>query len=251
MSSRPYAHQVPGPGEILRLIRTGAASSRSELVRVTGLSRTAVSARLSRLMAAGLVVEGDEATSTGGRPPTRLVFAPDAGSVVAAAIGRSRLQVGLCDLSGRVRALRTEDQDVDAGPQIVLPRVRKMYEELLAETATPRSHLRGIGVSIPGVVDREQVAARSAPELPGWDGVPVAPALTDGHPLVVHLERDCNAMALAEREGLLTQYRDLVFVKVSTGIGAGLVLDRRLHRGFGGVAGEIGQSRVSRPRGRR
>jgi predicted NBD/HSP70 family sugar kinase len=250
MPIRGYAHELPGPGEMLRLIRTGEANSRSELARATGLSRTAVAARLAGLFAAGLVIEAEDSASTGGRPPTRLAFNPEAGAVFAAAIGRSRLQVGLCDLAGQLLALRTEDQDVDAGPQVVLPRVRAMFKELRTQVDIPAARIRGIGVSIPGVVDLERQMALSAPELVGWDGEPVAPPLKKGFDVPVFLERDCNAMALAERDGLLREYRDLILVKVSTGIGAGIVLDHRLHRGFGGVAGEIGHTRVSRPEGR-
>jgi predicted NBD/HSP70 family sugar kinase len=250
MPIRVYAHELPGPGEMLRLIRTGEANSRSELARATGLSRTAVSARLAGLFDSELVIETTDAVSTGGRPPTRLQFNPEAGAVFAAAIGRSRLQVGLCDLAGQLLALRTEDQDVDAGPQVVLPRVRAMFKELRTQADLPASRVRGIGVSIPGVVDLERQMALSAPELVGWDGEPVAPPLQKGFDVPVFLERDCNAMALAERDGLLREYRDLILVKVSTGIGAGIVLDHRLHRGFGGVAGEIGHTRVAQPEGR-
>src|SRR4028118_1679540 len=111
MASRPYAHQVPGPGALLQQIRSGTATSRSDLARTTGLSRTAVAARLAGLVDAGLVVESGEGASTGGRPPMRLSFNPSAGSVFAAAVGRSRIQVGLCDLSGRAPPLGTPDHD--------------------------------------------------------------------------------------------------------------------------------------------
>jgi predicted NBD/HSP70 family sugar kinase len=250
MASRPYAHQVPGPGALLQQIRSGTATSRSDLARTTGLSRTAVAARLAGLVDAGLVVESGEGASTGGRPPMRLSFNPAAGSVFAAAVGRSRIQVGLCDLSGRALALGTHDQDVADGPDVVLTQVRDMFDELLAQAGVASSSVRGIGVSIPGVVGPDRATALSAPALPGWEGVPVVPFLTRDLDVPVILERDCNAMALAERDGLMTTYDDLVFVKVSTGIGVGLVLDRRLHRGFRGVAGELGHTRVVRPDGR-
>ena len=81
MASRPYAHQVPGPGALLQQIRSGTATSRSDLARTTGLSRTAVAARLAGLVDAGLVVESGEGASTGGRPPMRLSFNPAAVSV--------------------------------------------------------------------------------------------------------------------------------------------------------------------------
>ncbi len=87
-------------GELLELVRTGRASTRAELGRTTGLSRTAVGARLALLLDAGLVREGAGLASTGGRRPTGLVFAADAGLVLAAALGRSRSQLAVVDLGG-------------------------------------------------------------------------------------------------------------------------------------------------------
>ena len=75
-------------GEVFGLIRDGAATTRAEVGRLTGLSRTAVAARVAALQARGLVLERAEAPSTGGRPPARLVFNADAGVVLAAAICR-------------------------------------------------------------------------------------------------------------------------------------------------------------------
>jgi hypothetical protein len=175
MAARPYAHQVPGPGALLQLIRSGSATSRSDLARVTGLSRTAVAARLAGLVDAQLVVESGEGASTGGRPPMRLSFNPAAGSVFAAAVGRSRIQVGLCDLSGRALAMGTHDQDVADGPEVVLTQVRDMFDQLLVQAGVEASSVRGIGVSIPGVVGPDRATALSAPALPGWEGVPSCP----------------------------------------------------------------------------
>ena len=99
MSRSPKAAVTAG--EVFGLIRDGAVTTRAEIGRVTGLSRTAVAARVSMLEDAGLVVERAEAPSTGGRPPARLAFNVDAGVVLAAAIGRSRTQLGVCNLAGR------------------------------------------------------------------------------------------------------------------------------------------------------
>ncbi len=113
-------------GEVFSLIRDGRALTRSEVGRLTGLSRTAVAARLSALLGSGLVVEGDDddrARSTGGRPPTHLRFNRDAGVVLAGAIGRSRTQLAVCDLDGDVLASTDLDQEVGATPAGVMPLV--------------------------------------------------------------------------------------------------------------------------------
>src|SRR3954453_23104848 len=103
----------PTAGEVFSLIRDGRAVTRSEVGRVTGLSRTAVAARLATLLDSGLVVgDEDRAASTGGRPAAHLRFNRDAGVVLAAAIGRSRTQLGVCDLEGLVLAEHDVDQEV-------------------------------------------------------------------------------------------------------------------------------------------
>src|ERR687889_829821 len=103
MARMPEGRGPATTGEVFSLIRDGRALTRSEVGRVTGLSRTAVAARLAALLGSGLVVEGDgedRGPSTGGRPPSHLRFNRDAGLVLAAAIGRSRTQLGVCDLEG-------------------------------------------------------------------------------------------------------------------------------------------------------
>ena len=94
------ALQQQGAGDLLALIRSGQATTRGALGRITGLSRTAVSARLAPLERAGLVVDGEQESATGGRPASTLVFNADAGLVLAIALGRSRSQVAVCDLDG-------------------------------------------------------------------------------------------------------------------------------------------------------
>src|SRR5690349_18695677 len=115
MSGRASA-PVPSAGDVLALIRGGEVSTRSEVARVTGLSRTAVTARLAALLRSGLVVEGEDGPSTGGRPPAQLRFNARAGVVLAGALGRSRTQFGLCDLEGEVLASAEFDHADGAVP---------------------------------------------------------------------------------------------------------------------------------------
>src|SRR4051794_32022418 len=108
----PPGSGLPSAGDLLEHLRAGRASTRSDLQRLTGLSRTAVAARVSALTDAGLVVPGDESVSTGGRPPGTLLFNADAGVVLAVAIGRSRSQLAVFDLEGRELAGDTRDHEV-------------------------------------------------------------------------------------------------------------------------------------------
>src|SRR5680860_8699 len=139
----------PGPattGQVFSLIRDGRAVTRSGVGRVTGLSRTAVAARVAVLLKSGLVVEGvdeERPPSSGGRPPVRLRFNRHAGVVLAGAIGRSRTQLGVCDLDGTVLASSDLDQEVGPAAEELMPQVVAGLTELLGGTHTVRRYLAG------------------------------------------------------------------------------------------------------------
>jgi predicted NBD/HSP70 family sugar kinase len=241
----------PGPattGEVFSLIRDGHAGTRSEIGRVTGLSRTAVAARVAALLESGLVVEGaDErrAPSTGGRPPVRLRFNSDAGVVLAGAIGRSRTQLGVCDLDGEILATVDLDQEVGPAPDILMPQVVAGFAELLEGLGRRPEEVRAVGLSIPGTVDFDRRASLDSPIMAGWDGVELPPYLRELTGAPVFADNDANVMALSERRGHLEQHRDLLFVKASTGIGVGIVTGGQLLRGALGAAGEIGHNKIA------
>jgi predicted NBD/HSP70 family sugar kinase len=221
---------------------------------VTGLSRTAVAARLATLLESGLVVEDDDdrAPSTGGRPPVHLRFNRDAGVVLAGAIGRSRTQLGVCDLDGGVLAELDLDQEVGPGAAGLMPRVVDGFRSLLSEVRRAPADVRAVGLSIPGTVDFARGASLDSPIMAGWDGVELAPMLRD-LPLPpaapVFVDNDANVMALSERRGHLEHHRDLLFVKASTGIGVGIVSGGHVLRGAWGAAGEIGHTKVAAAEG--
>lgn len=241
----------PGPattGEVFSLIRDGRAVTRSEIGRVTGLSRTAVAARVGALLESGLVVEGadeERTPSAGGRPPVRLRFNRHAGVVLAGAIGRSRTQLGVCDLDGTVLASADLDQEVGSAADKLMPQVVAGFVTLLEQTGRPAGAIRAVGLSIPGTVDHERGASLDSPIMAGWDGVELAPFLRELTQAPVYVDNDANVMALSERRGHLERHRDLVFVKASTGIGVGIVSGGQLLRGGLGAAGEIGHTKIA------
>lgn len=227
-------------GDVLQLIRDGEVGSRADVARVTGLSRTAVAARVDALIAARLVSETDAPGIGVGRPPKRLAFEADAGLVLAAAIGRSRAQFTVCDLAGRVLGSAEVEQEVGQGPDEVLPRAVEQLQTLLLGIEHDPADVLGIGVSIPGTVDPEAGTSLNSAIMRGWDGVPIAPYFADLSPAPVVIENDTNAIALAELDGHLTHYQDALIVKASTGLGAGIVAGGVLQHGARGAAGDIG-----------
>lgn len=232
-------------GELLQLVRTGRATTRSELVRLTGLSRTAVNSRLEDLRRLDLVAETGRGPSTGGRPAGQVRFHPQGGVVLAAALGLTRSQLAVCDLSGDVVVQTSLELELGQGPTQVLDRVGEQLELLLQRAERTAGAVRGTALALPGPVEASAGWLVRPPGLPGWSEVPVRPFLTSRWRVPASVDNDVNAMAVAEhRAAGLDASTDVLLVKVSTGIGAGLVLGGRIHRGAVGAAGDIGHTAV-------
>ncbi|MFC4783039.1 ROK family protein [Nocardioides sp. MAHUQ-72] len=226
-------------GELLELVRTGRASTRSDLRRLTGLSRTAVVSRVAALTSAGLLLLGEELASTGGRPPGALVFNRDAGVVLAVAVGRSRSQLAVLDLEGTELASDSRDHRVGIGPDELMPEVAARLTGLL-EGVTPE--VVGIGLSLPGTVDVVRGVSLDSPVMGGWDGVPLAPYLSAVADAPLFVGNDGDVMARAELLARPGTLRDALVVKASTGLGLGIVADGHVLSGHLGAAGEIGHT---------
>jgi predicted NBD/HSP70 family sugar kinase len=238
-------------GDVFTLIRERGETTRADIAAATGLSRTAVAARIAALAAAGLVLEGEQVPSTGGRPATPVSFNADAGVVLSVAVGISRTRLAVCDLAGTVLRLSDIDQEVALGPDDLMPDVAKRLDVLLEEY--PDVEVFGIGLSLPGPVDRERGCSRDSPILRGWDGVALRPYFDDvirlGNVPVI-LDNDANAIALAERGGELEGHSDLLVLKASSGLGAGIIAGGALQRGVSGAAGEFGHNKIAVAAGR-
>jgi len=228
-------------GELLDLVRSGRASTRSQLRMLTGLSRTAVTARVTALTSAGLLVLGEELASTGGRPPGALVFNNNAGVVLAVAIGRSRSQLAVLDLDGQELSSDSHDHEVGVGPDELLPGIAERLGALLAEVDPP---VLGIGLSLPGTLDRSRGISIGSPVMTGWDGVELAPYFADLVDAPLFVGNDADVLARAELLGGGSGLDDMLVVKASTGLGLGIVAGGRVLSGHLGAAGEIGHTTV-------
>jgi predicted NBD/HSP70 family sugar kinase len=233
------------PGDVLRLIREGRAVTRTDVMDVTGLSRSTVMQRLGVLMSAGLLLEQPEAgPSSGGRRPAALSFNERVGVVLAADLGARHGRLAVCDLGGAVLAEREEPIRIGDGPEPVLEWVARTFGELLAEAGRGAADVLATAVGVPGPVEAGRPA--SPPIMPGWDGYPVAEQLTERFGAPALLERDANAMALGEHRRHWRELPHMVFVKIATGIGAGIISGGELLRGNHGRAGDIGHIRAIR-----
>ena len=233
-------------GDLLDLVRTGAAGSRSDLRRLTGLSRTAVSSRVSALADAGLVVLGDELASTGGRPAAGVMLNAGAGVVLAVAVGRSRSQVAVFDLGGHELAAASLDHRSGTGPDAVLRPAVGTLSELYA-SLSGAGPVFGIGISLPGTVDPARGVSIDSPVMGGWDEVALTPYFADEPAFAdapIFVGNDADVLARSERMGHALDHSDLLVVKASTGLGLGIISEGRVVSGHRGAAGEIGHTKI-------
>ena len=229
-------------GGLLTLVRTGRASTRSDLARLTGLSRGAVTSRLAALTDAGLLLEGGDHASTGGRPAGSLHLNPDAAAVLAVAVGRSRSQVGVFDLAGREIAGDTHDHEPGTSAADLMPSVARRLGSLVADLRGTR--VAGVGLSLPGSVDPAKCCSIDAPVLRGWDGVDLSAFLRPVTEAPVHVDNDTAALTRSELFGQVPAAQTMLVVKASTGLALGVVADGRLVGEGRGTTGELGHTRV-------
>lgn len=233
-------------GDVFQLLRDGHARTRAELADITGLARSTVAARIEALAASGLIGPAGEAVSSGGRPPSRFAFQPTARVVLAVDVGATHVLIGLTDLSGKVLSELRESIDISTGPVAVLDAVLGHCQQLLAQSGRHERELAGIGIGLPGPVEHSTGKPASPPIMPGWDGFDVPAYVQQSFKTNVLVDNDVNIMALGERAAYWPDAENLLFIKVATGIGAGIISGGLLQRGADGTAGDIGHVRVPR-----
>jgi predicted NBD/HSP70 family sugar kinase len=228
---------------VLRAVRTAGALTQAEIARGTGLSAATVSNIVRELREAGTVVVSP--TYSGGRRAQRVELARHAGIAVGVDFGVSHLRVALSDLGDRIVAEETIAYDVAASAERGMRRAVWLVETLLAQARVDRSEVIGVGVGVPGPVDAATGEIDTATIMTGWAGVRPAEELRGRLGIPVHVDNDANLGALGEMVGGAGRgCGHLVYLKLSNGVGAGIVADGRLYRGAGGIAGEIGHITV-------
>ncbi|MFI1163353.1 ROK family protein [Streptomyces sp. NPDC020801] len=241
-------------GDLLELVRSGRATTRGALQQATGLSRATVGQRLDRLFRAGWLREGAGGpvdSPLGGRPSITLEFDDAHAVVLAADLDTRHARAAVLSLTGEILAEHSGILVVEDGPDAVLGELGRRLAELLVKTGHRADEVCGIGLAVPGPVDSDTGRVVQPPIMPGWDGYDIrgrlARALTEhtGAPAVpVLVDNDANLMAYGEQRTGHPGCSAFVLVKVSTGIGAGVVVDGTIYRGIDGGAGDIGHIRV-------
>lgn len=227
-------------------LRERGVASRAELARITGLSRSTISTIVGDLLDAGLAGERDGhpgGESHAGRPPVMVALNGSAGLALGIDFGHRHLRVAVSDLSHTVLAEAWCEMDVDHSAEQGLAQAAQFVEQVLAEAGGERERVIGAGMGLPAPIDRATGSVQASSILPGWVGVDAALEANNRLGLAVEVENDANLGALAELVwGAAKGKSEVAYIKVSTGIGAGLISGGRLQHGVGGTAGEIGHT---------
>ncbi|MFJ9560912.1 ROK family protein [Streptomyces fuscichromogenes] len=241
-------------GDLLELVRNGRAVTRGALQQATGLSRATVGHRLDRLFRAGWLREGAGGpvdSPLGGRPSITLEFDDSHAVVLAADLETRHARAAVLSLTGELLAEHSGTLVIQDGPDAVLGELGHWFAELLEKAGHRATEVCGIGLAVPGPVDSDSGRVVQPPIMPGWDGYDIrgrlARAFTEhtGAPAVpVLVDNDANLLAYGEQRTGYPDCSAFVLVKVSTGIGAGVVVDGSIYRGVDGGAGDIGHIRV-------
>jgi glucokinase-like ROK family protein len=227
---------------LLRLLRDGGPRSRAELGDAVDLSKTKLADELDRLIKLGLVEAGGLAASRGGRRSSIVQIASQL-RFVGIDIGATSVDVAVTNGELTILGHVAEPVDVRDGPQRVLGCALELVGKLRKEGLAPEIH--GAGVGVPGPVSFRDGVPFAPPIMPGWNKYPVREALSQELGCPVLVDNDVNIMALGEHHaGLAKSVDDFLFMKIGTGIGCGIVVDGRVHRGVTGSAGDIGHISV-------
>jgi predicted NBD/HSP70 family sugar kinase len=219
-----------------------SALTRQELGEATELSAPTISILVADLLRRGLIRDVGTAPSRGGRRASLVEFNARHGVVLGIDLGGVETLLAAADLRGEILVRRRMATPARAGPSVLLGRVAAAARSLLGEPSVAGSPLLAVAAAAPGAVDRRQgMVVALAPNLKGWDHVPMGPTLESalGAPVVV--ENDVNLAVLGERwRGAARGHDTCAFLSLGAGIGAGIVIGGELHRGHHFLAGEIG-----------
>jgi len=248
MPSFPSDQLQPNEMHALRIIALKGMISRTELAEYLGYSRASITALVNRLVQIGILEELGEGESSGGRRPRLLNFKGAFGTLVGVDMGATSLDIALADFSGQIIERVSCTIDVRNGPDIVLTEICDQINRMLIQRELSPESLLGIGIGVPGPVEFSTGLLIAPPIMPGWENYPIHKTLRNSFPMTrVVVDNDVNVMALGElRSGQGRGLDNFLFVKIGTGIGAGIICAGRIHRGSTGCAGDIGHICVDR-----
>lgn len=227
---------------VIQAVRNRGILSRTDLARELDYSRSSLTAIVNNLLQAGLLNEVGEGKSGGGRRPKMLDINPSYGYVLGVDIGATSVDIAIADFNGRIIEQLSYDADVRQAPDTFLAQVNKVALSLCQRNAIDYELVLAVGIGVPGPVQFATGTLVSPPLMPSWEGYPIKLAFRSKLPnAAVYVDNDVNIMAIGESiAGGGADLENFLFVKVGTGIGCGIYLNRAIYRGTDGCAGDIG-----------
>jgi glucokinase-like ROK family protein len=249
VDTQPNQYFISASEKVLvDLIRMYGEFSKSDLVTFTEYSRTKITSCIDSLLNKNIVVANNITGYTGGRRSKKYCLNGNFGLVAGIDIGATSIDLAIADFSGKLLVRYSEPATVKDGPIRILGQVCSLLEKLIQEGGLGSKKLNGIGIGVPGPVDFSVGSLVSPPIMPGWDRYPIIQTVQQWFPSTnVVVDNDVNVMALGEiYQGAGKGVDNLIFVKIGTGIGAGIICEGRIYRGSSGCAGDIGHIGVDK-----
>ncbi len=239
---------TPSEKLLIDLIRKYGEFSKADLVSFTDFSRTKITSCIDSLLSKNILVANHRTEYTGGRRSKKYSLNRNFGLVAGVDIGATSIDIGIADFTSRLLVRYSEPASVRDGPIRVLGSVCTILEKMLLEHNLNPDQLFGIGIGVPGPVDFSVGTLVSPPIMPGWDRYPIIQTIQQWFPATdVVVDNDVNVMALGEKyQGAGQEVDNLIFIKIGTGIGAGIIGEGKIYRGSSGCAGDIGHIGVSK-----
>jgi predicted NBD/HSP70 family sugar kinase len=230
---------------ILHAIRDSGVISRVDLARRTGLSQATVTGITADLLTEGMLLEQPGGRSEGGRRPVPLTLNPDGAYTVGVHLSVDQIAVVLIDLQAGIREVFVKRLDPDdCGAERIIELAVEAVQACLWQAEFTKGQISGIGVAIPGLIDSRSGFVHYVPNY-GWRDIRLAQRLEERMGVRVYVENSANTLAIYEQWfGFGRGVDNFLLITTEHGIGAGIVVDGKLYRGYRGMAGEFGHTVV-------
>ncbi len=227
---------------VLDQIRRHQALTKNDLVELTDYSRSKIAGCINTLVDKEILTKDGFGENTGGRRSVLYTLNGKRGLLFGADIGATSIDLIITDLNRQILARYSESALVTDGPTKILDRITYLFNELLEKHALSKQQVLAFGIGVPGPVNFKEGMVVSPPIMPGWDHFPIIQYLQKSWPQThIIVDNDVNIMALGEYNTLKNSDRkNIIFIKIGSGIGAGIISNGEIYRGSSGCAGDIG-----------
>ena len=229
----------------LNLIRDRGSITRAEIIHITKLSAPTISSLVNILIESDFVREGGIGLSSGGRKPVVLEFNYEVRKILGIDMGATHITIIIMNLKGEVSQRISYHMDVITKPEEALQVINKSVTDIMNKSGLTSRDLLGIGFTVPAPLVNEKTGEFITHYMPAWKDIHCIQAIQDFRGTPIYFENDANAAAIAEKVwGCGLGYDNLVYIKLGTGVGSGIMINGEVYKGFNGTAGEIGHTTI-------